>query len=196
MHRLSSTVTLLLVMCMSILAACEGPQGPQGPAGPAGPTGDEGPQGPQGEDGNANVTRHMFPGHDFSSTPDTVLTVSEVDSTEMRESEWNVYLVDEVNNSVVYDHIPGVTELGDTYSVVHGWIVGDSEMKIGISLEDGTGNAYEQIEVVQTVSSNTNDQTSKTAGSGSIIPDHLDFTNYKEIAEYYNFENANKVKVR
>jgi hypothetical protein len=196
MHRLSSTVTLLLVICMSILAACEGSQGPQGPAGPAGPTGDEGPQGPQGEDGNANVTRHMFPGHDFSTTPDTLLTISGVDSTEMRASEWNVYLVDELSNAVAYDHIPGVTALGDTYSVAHGWVSSESEMRIGISLEDGTGTDYEQIEVVQTVASNSNDQTAKATSSGSIIPDHVDVTNYKELAEYYNFDNTDKVEVR
>ena len=149
-------------------------------------------EGPQGEDGNANVTRHMFPGHDFSSTPDTVLTLSEVDSTEMRASEWNVYLVDEVNGAVIYDHIPGGTALGDTYSVAHGWVSSDSEMRIAISLGDGTGSVYEQIEVVQTVASNSNDQTSKAGGS--VLPDHLDVTDYKELAEYYNFDNADKVR--
>lgn len=196
MKRLTQIATLILVCSMTLFLACEGPQGPQGPAGPAGPTGDEGPQGPQGEDGNANVTRHMFPGHDFSSTSDTLLTISEVDSTESRESEWSVYLVDVVNGTAIYDHIPGVTALGDTYSVSHGWVSSESEMRIAISLEDGTGTDYEQIEVVQTVASNSNDHTAKAASSGSIIPDHVDVTNYKDLAEYYNFDNADKVKVR
>ena len=42
-----------LLIIVTMIFACEGPQGPQGPAGPEGPQGD---QGPQGEEGNANVT--------------------------------------------------------------------------------------------------------------------------------------------
>lgn len=41
----------------------------------------------KGADGNADVTRYIFPGHDFNSLAlATNLTFSEVDSTEMRNS--------------------------------------------------------------------------------------------------------------
>lgn len=69
-------------------------------------------------------------------------------------------------------------------------------MIIRIKLEDGDSYEYDQIEVVQAVANNTDDQMSKAGGSSSIIPDHVDVTNYKELAEYYNFGNAEHVKVR
>ncbi len=50
-YRSSLFATLLIAI--TLIFACEGPQGPQGPAGPQGPEGD---QGPKGEEGNANVT--------------------------------------------------------------------------------------------------------------------------------------------
>jgi hypothetical protein len=42
-----------LLIALSLLTACDGPQGPPGPPGPAGPAGPEGPQGPLGKEGPA-----------------------------------------------------------------------------------------------------------------------------------------------
>src|SRR5687768_10569309 len=44
------------VLCVAMLAACEGDQGPTGPAGPAGPVGPTGPGGAQGPVGPTGPT--------------------------------------------------------------------------------------------------------------------------------------------
>lgn len=43
----------VLLLALSLLTACAGPEGPAGPPGPAGPAGPEGPQGPPGPEGPA-----------------------------------------------------------------------------------------------------------------------------------------------
>ena len=42
-----------MLLALSLLTACSGPEGPAGQPGPAGPAGPEGPQGPPGEEGPA-----------------------------------------------------------------------------------------------------------------------------------------------
>ncbi len=144
----------------------------------------------KGADGNANVTRYIYPGYEFSSTNyETTVTITGIESkAEMRESSWNVYLVVKASNDdIYYDHIPGVTQLDDKYSVTHIWKSSDSEMDLEIRLEEGGGWEYDQIEVVRIEASNTEDQTNKQIGRNTIIPDHLDFSDYDAVAEYYNF---------
>lgn len=137
----------------------------------------------KGADGNANVTRYIFPGHDFSVRL-AILTIELANEAEMVESSWNIYLKDSANR--IY-HIPGFGGLGDTeYWVYHGW--DSAEARFRIIVADGPGEGYEQIEIVCIEASNTEDRT-KWADD-NIIPDHLDVSNYEEVAEYYGFDGG------
>src|SRR5699024_10466164 len=74
----------------------------------------------KGADGNANVTRYLFPGHDFSDVQNEQLRISGLTEQEMQQSAWLVYLVtDEIlPDREYYFSIPG--EIGSTdYGLSH-----------------------------------------------------------------------------
>jgi hypothetical protein len=137
----------------------------------------------KGADGNANVTRYIFPGHDFASTSTKELVIPNIsDRQEMLNSSWNVYLV---RTSEIVTHIPGIIyQSGSEYAVQHNYL--SSEMKMFIDLINGTGDSTIQIIVVRVKASSTQDQT-KQAAKGSIIPDELDVSDYEAVAKYYGF---------
>lgn len=138
----------------------------------------------KGADGNANVTRYIFPGHDYSGT---YFTEHEIDVTEaeMEESAWEVYLVRTFSDGLLAYHVPGWAGPGGSsqYRVVHETT--GPRHEVNILRKDGPGEAYDNIYIIRIAAGNTEDHT-KRAGD-NIIPDHLDVSNYEEVAEYYGF---------
>ncbi|WP_020402148.1 hypothetical protein [Gracilimonas tropica] len=136
----------------------------------------------KGADGNANVTRYIFPGHDFTVDSDHSISIT-VDNAD--ESAWVVYLMKtDANDIDIYYHMPGWGYGGNTqYSVFHYF-----NLNLRIRAEDGPGEEYDQIKVVRIESSSTNDHT-KQQSEKDLIPETLDLTNYKEVADYYGFGN-------
>ncbi|MGM0546119.1 MAG: hypothetical protein ACQEST_05295 [Bacteroidota bacterium] len=63
----------------------------------------------KGANGNANVTRYIFPGYDFEQSYGHVLQIPNVSSEEqMNESVWLVYLIDsDPNINSISIQIPG-----------------------------------------------------------------------------------------
>ena len=194
------SLSLLMLITFSLLLGCEGPSGPEGPQGPQGeqgiqgeqgPQGPEGPQGPVGMDGNANVTRYIFDGNDFSSDNYNPVAAPVANEEEMLTSAWLVYLVGEGHNEnieEVYYLIPGYGEDGSTeYSVNHYHYPEQGTTVFQIYCDKSvSGENYHRIEVIQIQSNSTEDFSGKT--NGSIIPDHLDISNYKEVIDYYGLE--------
>lgn len=134
----------------------------------------------KGADGNANVTRYLFPGHDFSSVPHTFLEIQDVESSEeMKQSSWHVYLRD----GSTYYHIPGVVNPDYLFSVSH-YYLSNGTMSFTIDMRQGAGRYFDQIEVVRVEVSNTVDYRKQ---NGTVIPDDLDFSDYNEVAGYYGF---------
>lgn len=152
----------------------------------------------KGADGNANVTRYIFPGHDFAATPDTSLTIESVNSeTEMRQSAWLVYLV---RNSSTYWSIPGNGHNGTTfYNLSHEFIPEQtvfgitipSSVTFNISTENSvSGEEYSDIEVVRIRANNTEDHTKQR----TVIPDEVDVADYGDVASYYGFGNEQYIE--
>lgn len=138
----------------------------------------------KGANGNANVTRYIFPGHNYV---EEFLSSHEIDVTEaeMEESAWEVYLVRSVIDGIDAYHVPGFAPEGSQYGVFY-TTYGDANNQIMIHRVDGPGDAYDNIYIVRIEASSTEDYT-KRAGD-SIIPDHLDVSNYEEVAKYYGFD--------
>lgn len=54
-----------------------------------------------GGDGNANVTRYIFLGHDFEGVNYHTMRITDVSSeAEMRQSAWLIYAEDSINNQI------------------------------------------------------------------------------------------------
>ncbi|MCW9708493.1 collagen-like triple helix repeat-containing protein [Fodinibius salsisoli] len=178
-------LSLMLVSGIG-LAGCEGPIGPQGPQGESGEQGEQGPEGPQGEDGNANVTLYIYDGHDFSSSSLARREVTGVTETEMNESEWNVYLV---HPSGWYYHLSGYGVSDSTmYFASHRWVDNDPGfVDFWVEAAEGPGEEYTEIRIIRTAVNNINDERSKIYG--------LDFSNYKEVAEFYGLSEKEAVRV-
>ncbi|WP_445665694.1 hypothetical protein [Fodinibius sp. AD559] len=139
----------------------------------------------KGADGNANVTRYIYPGHDFGSQASLTLSVPSISNTEFKNSAWLVYLANDrgLNNSTFrYYSIPG-EGINSTYSVSSGNI-NDDHAAFFIE-SSGGGAEYERIEIVRIEASNTEDQTKQKAGA--ILPSELDTSDYEAVAEYYTF---------
>jgi hypothetical protein len=132
----------------------------------------------KGADGNANVTRYKFSGHDFSVEDYVSLDLTDVIIGDPEESVWLVYVKVALGTS--YD-MPGYGTRGDTY--YRTYRIGSI---ITIAVVDGPGESYSETEVVRIEVSNTEDLT-KQVGEITIIPDHLDISDYKAVAEYYGF---------
>ncbi len=189
---------VLLSVFIFINLGCEGPEGPQGPAGPQGEQGASGPQGPAGEDGNANVTLHIFGGHDFTEESYVDLCLGEnISADEAMNSSWHVYLGFDSEDDLfgmLYFHIPGFTFSGNSeYAVVHGYdhnslICSAPQPVVEIELDSGPGEPYDQIYVFQIEASNVLEHSKMPA---DMISNDLDFTNYKSV--YNNFEDRMRV---
>ncbi|GAA5522382.1 hypothetical protein LQ318_11595 [Aliifodinibius salicampi] len=135
----------------------------------------------KGADGNANVTRYIHPEHDFSVDSDLSISM-QVNNPE--ESAWIVYLkyVDP-NDIDIYYHLPGWGYGGASqYSTFHYFSI-----SIRIRLQSGTGEKYDNIEIVR-IEANDTVNNPKQKGD-NIIPEHLDISDYNEVAEYYGFNN-------
>ncbi len=151
----------------------------------------------KGADGNANVTRYIFSGHDFATSSEVTLDLLEhVD--EPYGHAWKVYLVDQYYDSFTFEnfnyyyHVPGWGANEDSqYNVSHtvkSYLSTPQTLEFTISLVDGTGENYDNIYIVHIEESDMENLT-KQKGKRSIIPDHLDVSDYNEVAEYYGFNN-------
>lgn len=189
-----SFAVLLTGIALILVTGCEGPEGPTGPQGQQGPQGEQGPEGPEGppgEDGNANVTVHIFDGHDFSSSAPLDLCLGDnISQQEMIESSWNVYLGrDNAAFGLIYWHVPGFANFGASeYDVVYAYdtpvsICPSAQPLIEISRESGPGENYEEIRIVQVAANNVVDNRSKQISS--LMPDNLDITDYDAVLEYF-----------
>lgn len=142
----------------------------------------------KGADGNANVTRYIFPGHDFEEDGSVALEIDNVTEQQFLNSVWHVYLTyTNATNSTRY-FIPGYggTATNTWYRVFeeHSNLIDTA--KFNILPEDGSGDDIPQIDIIRIESSETVDMIKQKSGD-SIIPDHLDISNYDEVAEYYGF---------
>lgn len=178
--------TLLTVFALMFALGCDGDSGPtgaQGPVGPQGEQGPEGPQGPGGEDGNANVTVHIFDGHDFTATSFVDLCFGTgISQQEMAESSWDVYLAgDDAVFGLIYWHVPGFGSFGSSeYDVataydIQEFVCAAPQPFVDISLENGPGEIYEEIRIIQTVANNVSDNRSLV----------LDMSDYSTLIEYF-----------
>lgn len=171
-----------------LILGCEGPEGPTGPAGPEGPQGDQGPEGPQGPPGNANVTVHIFDGHDFSSESVLELNFSLDNRDELLNSSWDTYLGVEdptIDNELALFRIPGYGAFLDSeYLVAHYWDNKTGEATFVINTVTGPGEAYDEIRIVQINANNTEDHTSAKQKT-SVIPENLDTSDYEAVMDYY-----------
>lgn len=135
----------------------------------------------KGADGNANVTRYIFPGHDFSEDGYFEATI-DIDG-DPEDSAWLAYLVRNWKYPVPGFGVAGQSEYRFYYGI-------DTANMI-IQLVDGqgySGEAYSQVEIIQIETSIVED-LSKQQAKKNIIPDHLDTSNYEEVADYYGFYN-------
>lgn len=137
----------------------------------------------KGADGNANVTRYLFPGHDFSSDADFYFFLNDLETEEeFRESAWLGYLF----SDPFYYPVPGPGSAGGSeYRFTYQLITSSNEIKFLIDLNDGIGEAYDRVEVVRIEASETVDNRKQKGDT--IIPDHLDLSDYEEVARYYGF---------
>ena len=141
----------------------------------------------KGADGNANVTRYIFPGHDFGADGLAQLTIN---GDELKASSWLFYLVKPPRYPDVsgyYWAIPGHAADSDTFYDVEYYFGRDGSGPIFINIlpDNGLGSSYARIEIVRIEASNTEDQRKQK--SGEILPSGLDTSDYEAVAEYYGF---------
>jgi hypothetical protein len=187
MHSRRFVVTVAAGLAvLAAFAGCElltGGGGSQGEH--AGPQGPQGPQGEPGEDGNANVDLYIFGSHNFNTSPTAVLHVDDVDETEMKESAWLVYLL--VNN--IFYQIPGPGLNGlSTYRSFVFWSNSMQRVVIEIRRTDGSGEGYDEIRVIRIGASNVTDNRATSAPEQSLIPAHLDTSDYHAVVEYFGLD--------
>lgn len=148
----------------------------------------------KGADGNANVTRYIAPGHDFSAVYTDIISIGSVSKNKMLESSWLVYLVDASSASYtdeIFYLIPGPASLSDTgviYNVRYFYRDASNHVEFQISAvgDNTNANTFERIEIVQVEESSREDLRKVNSGE-SFIPDDLDTSNYQEVANYYGF---------
>ena len=172
MRNLCVPVMVLALAC--VLVACETPTGPDG------------------ADGNANVTQYIFGGHDFSSESTCSISLSDLGITEQEreESAWLVYLFyDGVVGVAPSYQVPGIGARGEEYSVELSTVVTPGLPQVlTIALENGTGDEYYEIRVIQIQASDMIDTTSAGFSAGGLIPEYLDVVNYRAVVDHYQIE--------
>lgn len=135
----------------------------------------------KGADGNANVTRYIFPGHDFSAESSTQRLIFGADNGD--ESLWLTYLV--AGDWKFF--IPGYGPSGNSeYREQHAVSASDT-FDLRINLQSGPGENFDNIYVVRIEAGTIEDRT-KQAVEGSVIPDHLDVSDYEAVAGYFGFK--------
>jgi len=136
----------------------------------------------KGADGNANVTRYLFPQHDFSAASDLELSIPDIQNREeMLQSSWQVYL--ETGRQLI-THIPGIIyQTGSEFAVQQNYMTADG-MLIWIDLLAGPGEVVTKIIVVRIESSSTMDLTKANI---SYLPNGLNLDDYFAVADYYGF---------
>lgn len=133
----------------------------------------------KGADGNANVTRYIFSGYDFSSSDFHRVQISGLSEAEMQNSAWLVYFLNDQGSTTFYYSIPG-QGVSRRYSLTRNYYNGF--ILFDITREStSSGVEYEQIEVVRIAASNTVDNSKQ-------LPKDLNTNNYNSVAEYYGFK--------
>src|SRR5699024_1944276 len=155
----------------------------------------------KGADGNANVTRYLFPEHDYSSAAYTdILRIPSLSKAEMTESTWLVYLVKNSTSSYtdeIYYPVPGYAFSSPEdpspvfYNMRYLYRNSPAQAEFQISRQGVAAAArkFDRTEIVRIEASNTIDK-SKTKDNNAIIPEGLDVSNYNEVAKYYGFGNT------
>lgn len=145
----------------------------------------KGADGADGADGNANVTRYIYPGHDFDGEEiwegirHSLVLPSE---TEMRQSVWLMYGL-KTSSDDIYS-IPGSGGVENNfYDFRLKWLSGISAAQFHIFKVGGHGIKFNRFEIVRIESSNTVDFT----GIDDPRLPNLDFSNYNEVALHYGF---------
>jgi hypothetical protein len=142
----------------------------------------------KGADGNANVTRYIFPAIDLTQQSYTTLRVSGLSLTQMKNSAWEVYVVLKGNNTNIsgkYYSVPGSIH-SKMYSMEYYYDKNASEIVFSIRRDPNAGgDQFDRVEIVRIEASNTNDQ--RKGIPGTPIPQHLDTSDYEAVAEYYGF---------
>ena len=146
----------------------------------------------KGADGNANVTRYIAPGHDFSAAYSDLIAIGSVSKDEMLSSSWLVYLVDASTGSYtdeIFYLIPGPASTNNTdviYNVRYFYrdTSGHVEFQISAVGNNTNANTFERIEIVRIEESSREDLRKVRSGE-SIIPEGLDTSNYREVANYF-----------
>ena len=148
----------------------------------------------KGADGNANVTRYIAPGHDFSAVYSNRITIGSVSKDDMLASGWLVYLVDASslsNTDEFFYLIPGPASLVNTdvtYNVRYFYRDASNYVEFQISAvgDNTNANSFERTEIVQ-IKESSREDLRKVLSNDSIIPGSLDTSNYQEVANYYGF---------
>ncbi|MBD3242267.1 MAG: hypothetical protein GF331_16865 [Chitinivibrionales bacterium] len=100
----------------------------------------------KGSDGNANVTRYLFPGNDFAQNSAPGYMIDMASEEEMNSYVWFVYLRD---GGVVYQ-VPGYpVDLDNYYRVSRYYDSADSQVVIIIWTELGVGHYFSAVEIVR-----------------------------------------------
>ncbi|NGP88235.1 hypothetical protein [Fodinibius halophilus] len=139
----------------------------------------------KGADGNANVTRYIYPQHDFSTDPQFVAVFSSLTETEMKQSSWTVYLMYDTGSNQIYYSVPGRAR-NIQYSVEHNFVNGSGYFRINTE-PNKTGIPYDQIEIIRTEANNTQDNT-EVADTGTLTLKGMEVLGQQSFLEYYNFK--------
>ena len=142
----------------------------------------------KGSPGSANVTRYIFPGHNFRTdgTSKRYNFEDYLTSSEFRNSVWLIYLVD----IYMYEYypIPGHTEKNIydhyDYTIRGGFERREIDVYLNVGLGTVNGDYFHLIEFVRIEIGETID---KAKAPSNIIPADLDVSDYNAVAEYYGF---------
>ena len=142
----------------------------------------------KGADGNANVTRYIFPGIDLTQQSYSTVKISGLSLTQMKNSAWHVYVVLKGNNTNIsgkYYSVPGVIN-STMYSMDYYYSKNDNNVNFTLRRDvSANGTQFDRVEIVRVEASNTEDQRKQK--SGEILPSGLDTSDYEAVAEYYGF---------
>jgi len=146
----------------------------------------KGADGADGADGNANVTRYLYPGHDFDGEEiweGIRHSLVMPDESSMRQSIWLMYGL-KTSSDDIYS-IPGSGGVENNfYDFSLSWIDGISAAQFHIFKVGGHGIMFNRFEIIRIELSGTVDFTK---ARDSRLPDDLDVTNYEEVANYFGF---------
>ena len=187
MRNLTQIATAILLSA-ALMCACskpnDGKDGAKGDKGETGATGATGPQGPQGIEGNAGVMMYTFGSRTFTTDTRYEFPVSFEEA-----SNSVIYAYFRPNGTVAWVTAPGTH--GSLYVIECFYEAKTSTMEACITLHEYDGTLYPtavtwaefRIIVVPIPEDNIIEMAS--AGGSSSKGAALDYSNYKEVAEYY-----------